>query len=324
MKKTARAAFALLLLFAFSGLSYGWNESGHMAVAYVTYRNLNSATRARVDKLIQLNPRYQIWLKRIPPGTPSSTRRLMLFMIAATWADEIKGDGQHVADGPENGNIPPSDGTADDNIGYSDRAMHKYWHFVDLPFSTDGTTISPPEIPNAKTQIAAFRKVLQSSTATAALKSYDLVWLMHLVGDVHQPLHCAARFTEQSPKGDAGGNFVQVCNPQCGTNLHSFWDGLFGSASDPVVVMKLAQGLPAPHPFFASNTNAVVWIDESFRLAKKVVYGSPIGAGNGPYSITNQYRTNATRIARERISLAGARLARILNAELKQGDANSE
>jgi hypothetical protein len=317
MKKISRFSFALLLLFAFSGLSYGWNESGHMAVAYVTYMRLNDATRKRVDKLIQLNPRYSIWVSRIPPGASDSTKKRMLFMIAATWADEIKGDGEHFADGPEKGNIPPSDGTADNNIGYSDRAMHKYWHFVDLPFSTDGTPTSDPEKPNARTQIEAFRKVLQSSDATPELKSYDLVWLLHLVGDVHQPLHCSARFSQQSPKGDAGGNFVQVCNPQCGLSLHSFWDGLLGPDSNPEIVTKIAQGLPAPNPFLAPKTNAVVWIDESFSIAKSSVYRSPIGPGSGPFSITTAYRANATRIARERISLAGARLARILNAELK-------
>lgn len=235
-------------------------------------------------------------------------------MIAATWADEIKSDNHHFADGPENGNLPPSDGTADDNIGYSDRAMHKYWHFIDKPIPPDGP---PPPTPNAQTQIQAFRAVLAAAESSDELKSYDLVWLMHLVGDVHQPLHCAARFTQDSPRGDAGGNLVQVCTPQCGTNLHSFWDGLLGPDSDPLTVMKIGLGLPLPNPLYATKTNVDGWVTEGLNYARTVAYASPIGPGNGPYSISSEYRTNATRLARTRISLAGARLARILNAELK-------
>jgi len=42
------------------------------------------------------------------------------------------------------------------------------------------------------------------------LKSYDLTWLIHLVGDVHQPLHCVARITKGDPEGDKGGNDVKL------------------------------------------------------------------------------------------------------------------
>src|SRR5262249_53927236 len=162
MKHTLRLIIALFVLLACSGLSYGWNDTGHMAVAFIAYRNLNPATRARVDHLIQLNPRYQIWLKMLPPGVNDATRRGMLFMIAATWPDQIKEDGEHISDGPDGGNRPPSDGTADRNIGYTDRAMHKYWHFIDLPFSTDGTPLINPDTPNARMQINVFRQILRS------------------------------------------------------------------------------------------------------------------------------------------------------------------
>ena len=43
-------------------------------------------------------------------------------------------------------------------------------------------------------------------------KAIYLTWLMHLVGDIHQPLHCAAVFSEQFPNGDKGGNdaFIRI------------------------------------------------------------------------------------------------------------------
>ncbi len=317
MKKTLRLTVALLLLtFICSEHAHAWSDPGHMAVAFIAYKGLTPAKRARVDELIRLNPRYNLWVQSLPHGISQSTKNGMLFMIAATWADQIKSDG-HISDGPDGGNRPPNDGTAAANIGYQDQAMHKYWHFIDLPFSTDGTATAPPETPNALTQIAAFRAVLASTTSSDALKSYDLVWLMHLVGDVHQPLHATARFTHQSPSGDAGGNFVTVCSPHCGS-LHSFWDGLLGSQQNPNpnTVINMAQGLPAPPAALAADVNAQDWINESFSLAKSSVYKSPVGPGGGPFTITANYRNKAQAIARQRVALAGARLARILNAEL--------
>ena len=178
-------AAAAMLILAFSVSSFGWSDTGHMAVAFVAYRNLTPQARARVDALVALNPRFNLWQASIPRNTSAANRRLMLFMIAATWADQIKGDRVHQSDGPAGGNRPPNDGTADRNIGYTDRAMHKYWHFVDLPFSTDGTPLQNPEVPNARTMIPVFRTVL-AGRSPELLKSYSLVWLRHLVGDVQR------------------------------------------------------------------------------------------------------------------------------------------
>jgi hypothetical protein len=286
-----------------------------MAVAFVAYQNLNPATRNRVDFLISLNPRFNIWRNSIPAGTPSNLRREMLFMIAATWADQIKNDPQHVEDGTNGGNTPPTNGHAADNTGYSDPAMHKYWHFIDLPFSTDGTALENPPVPNALTQIAVFRSVLNSNSPDP-LKSYDLVWLLHVVGDVHQPLHCAARFSHSSPHGDDGGNSVTVCSPQCG-RLHGFWDGLLGTTADPRVAIQVGQSLPAANATLAANLNVNDWVEDGRRLSRDDVYMMPVGPGAGPFNLTPQYRNAALQLARERVALAGARLARILNNELR-------
>jgi hypothetical protein len=58
--------------------------------------------------------------------------------------------------------------------------MHKYRHFVDLPFSPDGTALEDPPSPNVQTQIALFRKALSSELVTDDVTSYDLAWLNHL------------------------------------------------------------------------------------------------------------------------------------------------
>lgn len=321
MSKTHRlCALTLALMIVFSVPAYGWGNVGHMAVAFVAYQKLTPAVRKRVDTLISLNPKFGEWRALIPAGTPAAKKRMMLFMIAATWADQIKGDGEHTADGTHGGNRPPTDGTADRNIGYSDTAMHKYWHFVDQPFSQDGTPLQDPPVPNAETQIDAFRLVL-ASTEPDPLKSYDLVWLMHLVGDVHQPLHATARFTSTQPDGDDGGNGVKICNPSCGGNLHSFWDDQPGSVREIAAAIRPAitygQSLAVAADAAANNLKTADWVAESFNAAKSKIYKTPIGAGAGPFTITPAYRTAARRLAKQRIALAGARLAKVLNNELK-------
>jgi hypothetical protein len=315
-KRRITCVLGLTLILSFSAQVYGWGNGGHMAVAAVAYDRLTPQVRARADALVRLNPRFSIWQGMLPRRTRAADRPKLLFMIAATWADQIKGDG-HVSDGPDGGNRPPTDGTAARNIGYPDTAMHKYWHFIDLPFTQDGSPTTDPPEPNALTQIDAFRAVL-SSDNTALLKSYDMVWLLHLVGDVHQPLHCAARFIRGDADGDGddGGNEVTVCDPACNKKLHSFWDGLLGTSEDPVPARTLAQGLPAAPARAAGNLRASDWIDEGLDLAKRNVYKRPIEAGSGPFRITEAYRNAARTLARRRVALAGARLANILNSEL--------
>jgi hypothetical protein len=318
MKRLFRlTASTLLLILSLSVSSYGWSDTGHMAVAFVAYQRLNQQARDRVDALVRLNPRFNIWSGMIPAGTSAKKKRMMLFMIAATWPDQIKGDGLHHPDGPAGGNRPPNDGTAAVNIGYSDTAMHKYWHFIDEPFSPDGTTLQNPSVPNAETQIAAFRAVLASNSPDP-LKSYDLVWLLHLVGDVHQPLHCTSRFTHGQPNGDDGGNGVTIRDGSVTKKLHAFWDGLLGTSSAPQAAVTVGQTLPAVNAGLAGNLDPRLWITESFTAAKSNAYKQPpIGIGSGPFTITSTYRNAARTLAKQRVALGGARLAKILNNELR-------
>jgi hypothetical protein len=305
-----------LLALVVTTCSYGWGAIGHMAVAYVAYNKLTTQTRNRVDALVRLNPKFAEWSASLPAGASAAKKRMMLFMIAATWSDQIKGDGQHTADGPNNGNDPPTDGTAGRNIGYSDRAMHKYWHFIDMPFSRDGTKLQNPSTPNAGTQIPILRATLASNSPDS-LKSYDLVWLAHIVGDVHQPLHCTSRFGTTQPNGDEGGNSVNVCNPQCNSRLHSFWDDLPGSGSSVTFAVTVGQGIPSAPAVPSNVLDPAAWIAESFTAAKNSAYTTPIGPGAGPFTLTTPYKNSALTVAKARIALAGTRLANILNKELK-------
>ncbi len=293
--------------------AHAWNDAGHMAVAYVAYQQLTPPTQARVKELLKLNPDYPRWL---PRGTPAKERDLVRFMIAATWPDTIKSDRRYHDDGSHNGDRP--DGASSRrNVGYTDRLRHKYWHFVDTPFTRDGSTLPPVPQPNAHTQIAAFRAVLASKKPDA-LKSYDLVWLLHLVGDVHQPLHCATRARRSDPDGDGGGNGVAVQCPDCPMNLHAFWDGVFAPSSATIAdVIVRARALPTPDPKLAAKSDAGAWIAESFRAAHVKAYAPPVGADGGPFTLSDAYAKDARAVANARIALAGVRLANLLNTELE-------
>jgi hypothetical protein len=302
-----------------------WGPIGHMTVDYVAYERLTPTTKMRMRDLLKLNPDYSNWEKQIPAGTSPEDHDRIIFMIAATWADDIKGESQYKDDGPDPGGNVPDGASSSQNIGYSDLLRHRYWHFVDLPFSPDGTKLPPIPTPNAETQIDVFRAVLASAQPDE-LKSYDLVWLLHLIGDLHQPLHATTHVTEIQGQGDAGGNLVKL-KGDAASNLHSYWDDLPGSdcqfcsnklhCVDRAIV--LGKSLHSAEGKAAHNTKTAIWTQESFEAARAIVYRAPIGVGDGPYTIvpSSEYEIRAERVARTRIALAGWRLAEVLNHELK-------
>src|SRR6266852_4475227 len=299
--------------------AYGWDSFGHMAVAYVAYQKLTPQGKMRVKDLLKLNPKYSEWKGCVPAGTSQADTDMMVFMLAAQWADEIKGDSTYSDDGSNRGDTP--DGApSSQNTGYTDLLRHKYFHFVDTPFTTDGTALPAIPTPNAEERNALFRGVL-ASNSDDLLKSYDLTWLLHLVGDVHQPLHCATRVSSTDPGGDNGGNAVKVSCTGCPKELHAFWDGLLGADESPqtmlILVIKAAKKLPAAEPALAAKSGEKDWIAESFQAAQQAVYKPPVGAGNGPFSLNSAYKKGAKRLAGKRIALAGARLANLINNELK-------
>jgi hypothetical protein len=237
-------------------------------------------------------------------------------MHAAIWADDIKG----TVPGYTN-DTDMSHPRARQNTGYSDRFQHRYWHYVDYPFSQDGTPLNQAQIPaiNAEERMALFAKTLGSS-ASESVKSYDLVWLLHLVGDVHQPLHATARVSKALRRGDQGGNLHSVCYDKklqnCQT-LHSFWDGIVGDTHVAAEAAQFANMLNVPDPAEAANLDVSDWTSQSFELAKQQVYVAPIVV-NGSKSLMNgEYRMNARNLSRDRMSLGGARLAALINANLK-------
>jgi len=318
-----RASLCLCLVVLMPAPLLAWGSIGHMTVAYVAYQHLTPAAKARVRDLLVLNPDLASWEKQVPAGTSAEDHDRIMFMIAATWADDIKGDSRYSDEGSDPNT---ADGvTSSQNIGYADLFRHRYWHFIDTPFSPDHTMLPAIAAPNAETEIAAFRAVL-ASTEPDELKSYDLVWLLHLIGDIHQPLHATTRVTSADRKGDAGGNKVQLLG-DASANVHAYWDDLPGLdcsfCSKKIRCVEraatLAKTLKPANPASARNLSVAIWIQESFQAARTVVYRAPIGGADGPYTIapSSFYETAALHLAKARLALAGARLAEVLNHEMK-------
>jgi S1/P1 Nuclease len=306
MKTPITALFAALLLSTSSG--WAWDSDGHMQVAEIAWQHLTAASRARVAELLKLNPNYDDWIAK----APAAKRQQVAFVMAATWPDFIKTAAGYTNDTDR----PPPGPASSRNIGYADHLQHRYWHFIDVPFSTDGTALVPPAAPNAQTQIELFTAAI-AGHASDDIKSYDLVWLEHLVGDVHQPLHATSRFSADIPKGDRGGNSVALCAHPCRNELHAYWDDVLGTSKNPATAITAADKLAAPPAAQAAIADDHVWITESFQAARQFVYASPVGPGAGPYTLNAAYKSRARAEAKDRIELAGVRLANLINAHLK-------
>ena len=149
-----------------------------------------------------------------------------------------------------------------------------------------------------------------------------LKWVVHLVGDIHQPLHAADH-------GDRGGNTVQVSyfgerdNPPYGTiNLHAIWDIhmvrrliLQQGGEDAIVARDIGDAQRAAW----EQGSISEWVNESHELARTVVYPSlPVAFScsvkvRRVLPIGRAYYSRAAPVIESQIRKAGIRLARILN-----------
>jgi hypothetical protein len=198
MLRLSQIPAVLLALLSFASPTCAWWDGGHMQIAYVAYKHLDGPIKDKVDALLRLNKDYAKWTAGAPDDR---TAKIYAFVHAATWADDIKTKEYNYTrdkvDSP----------AAGQNIGYADHNQHSYWHFKDTKFSPDGTTPLPADPVDLVTQLKLMIAALPASSgASDDVRSYDLVWILHLVGDAHQPLHASGRFTKQVPSGDAGGN----------------------------------------------------------------------------------------------------------------------
>jgi hypothetical protein len=317
-----------------------WNDRGHMTVAAIAWEFMTPRARERAIQLLRLNPDYRGWLS----GSATTDREEIAFMRAATWPDKLRGrvcDEQQPRPGcsVRDDRYRPADADAEQNIGYADHRLRAYWHFINLPYSSDGTREVLPFSSNAETQIIAFSQSLSNGQIADEAKSFNLTWLLHIVGDVHQPLHATAWINRTFPDGDGGGNGTNVCRPAPETcvaralNLHKVWDRMLGEQADAASALVLARSIAAQlrqpnselsQAFAAAEHEAPAgfsqkihkWMEQSRTIAIRFAYVDPVRPGQGLIHLTDTYIANARQQAMQRAAVGGRRLAELLNRAL--------
>lgn len=339
-----RKAIAVTLFLLCNALgAAAWGNRGHQLVALIGYLNLDPDVRTTVDNLIKGNPCYSEFQKQVS-ALPAADQNAAIFMLAATWPDRIKlaapmsktpydcqpglkfdpKDGGVGADGRFSVDIPPAGPEASQNIGYLDNRRHQYWHFIDTPISLDGTTTAPAYPANVLTEWQLLTKAL-GSDEDACLKSYDLAWVEHLTGDMHQPLHDAEGYSSALPHGDEGGNAVKICSGsgKCDAELHAYWDDLPGSDASLAATLNVGKTMnnqTAPDVATLDLDHPENWVAAATALAKSDAYAPPFDKGVAQVNasdISDGYHNKAEGDMKQQIFLAGHRLAALLNQNLK-------
>jgi len=194
------------------------------------------------------------------------------------------------------------------------RAETGPWHYIDIPIDKphlDMARDCPKEGCMIK-KIEDFEAVLRDPNTPPVQRREALMFLIHFVGDMHQPLH-------DSDNKDKGGNDVQVVYKGRNMNLHSLWDsGLLGNIGKEEDLFPVYLEDAERHAKKWRKGSVEDWSEQGHKLAVKVTYGMlPKTEKGTPATITPDYEAKADPVIREQIEKAGDRLARVLNEALK-------
>lgn len=240
-----------------------WGLLGHRVVAALAWRQMTPAARAAATKLLA-------------SGHADS------LVDVASWADHLRHDSAH------------------QRLWKRTRRMHY------INFSSSDCQYKPQrQCRNGECVVAAiehYEAILGNRDLPASQRLRALKFVVHFIGDIHQPLHAGY-------KHDAGGNFYQVHFEGEGSNLHRVWDsGLidtrgmtwknyanFLAAEGPVKLPSVESGVAPP----------VQWAEESCRITRRIY---PSG-----HKIGQAYVDKYLPTADHRLREAGARLAKTLN-----------
>jgi hypothetical protein len=315
---TCFRAAALVLIFASSPAS-AWGPVGHMAVGMIAESRLSPRTRDAVRGL-----------------------------LGSATLDDVSNCADSFAYGKERGCPCTNQGRCEDEAVFQipgDFEASKPWHFIDIDVEkrADESTVMdfcPPQgcaVPEIKKALT----VLSAANSTRHAKQVALMWLVHFVGDIHQPLHAAEH------RHDAGGNKKKVDVEYKGRslNLHSAWD----QALDPPARVAFDSNVPDRHASLrrearllanglseqlgaADEDSATAAGDElvhkivieSWKIAKDKIYpryaqdhGKVAGESRGDYAAgPDGYKTVMQPVAYRRVKLAGVRLAAMLEQTL--------
>lgn len=187
-------------------------------------------------------------------------------------------------------------------------------HYINLPFTRDNTPLKSVKPPHAVSAITQSIAVLKNPAVTMRNKAFSLRVLIHVVGDLHQPMHAVSEFNHQHPNGDYGGNLACLKNNSVASNLHAYWDKGGGWLSgkkrySQQTIKQRAKMLEQRYPCqLTDNLDPRYWAIESYQLARNKAYGLLIRQNPD-----KQYQQMTIDTTKQRLAQAGCRLARVLN-----------
>ena len=183
----------------------------------------------------------------------------------------------------------------------------------------------PPPAPNdnAVWAIDTAEATLEAAGAAQLERARQLRFLLHFIGDVHQPLHAADYFSAQFPSGDRGGNSWPITGAGYATNLHSYWDQGLGqwtqnlqrplNATGLAWLASLSARVRALHPVaelqpYIDQRNVSDWAVQSNDIAAAFTYTAP----QAPTPIPKAYTAQGQATVLKQVAIAGYRLAAAL------------
>ena len=229
------------------------------------------------------------------PETAAAMRKLLAPESpeeASVWADEYRHD--HRETGP--------------------------WHYIDIPLADSRIDLAR-ECRNGDCVIAKteqFLAVLKNPSADKDAKTQALKFVIHFVGDLHQPLH-------DEDNGDKGGNTRHVIFEGHPDNLHWVWDtGLLQHITrNPAAFAAELESRITPQDQAEWQKGSIEdWVMEGHRLAQTVAYGDL--SNDNPAPITPAYERQADQVIELQLEKAGVRLAYLLDANLMLGAAGQK
>jgi hypothetical protein len=259
-----RKCVALLVLLCAPFSLLAWGVLGHRAIARIAENHLSAPAKREVALILGH--------ETLP--------------LVSTWPDEIRSDPKYSNTGP--------------------------WHYVNVASGLDfaafvaqlSSNAAPGAAPtNAYTALQMVRKDLKDPAKNAAEKLFALKFLVHLVGDVHQPLHVGHA-------EDRGGNSIQVSWRGRDTNLHSLWDGdVVEYPGFTFTEMAAAYDHAEPSQIKQwQKDDVTTWLFESYQFCTPI-YAS--AAANPKF--TYQFYPSFGPTAEQQMLKAGIRLAGVLN-----------
>ncbi len=311
MKKLLIYVCLVCFMTVLSNNIFAWDDVGHKLTTYIAWERMTPQVREKVSILLRNAPEDSDLSVLYPKDSRSeAAKQREHFTLASIWADIIKERG-----------FP---------VRYK-KYNQSNWHYFDDFWTMENGQLKIIEKPDedggqAVPKLFEFEKVLRDSAVSDADKSIALAWVLHLGGDIHQPLHCSARVTPEEPKGDQGGNLFSLTPKETPRNqqenLHSFWDSIIKQSilrqndePDSIYLVNIAQGIMKKHDFAKMQNRLKLgkfdeWHKEGMQIATTQVFPSTLIRFQTP---SEDYKKTAFKIAEEQIALAGYRMGEMLN-----------